>query len=184
MYPDKTEALRPADDAPREPRRREHRVQISFADEAVSALRAPTSTTARQFMPRASLGVSLSRPDAQACEPCPIHLECCPIHRRSVVRSWRSHTLSDGLPTGVRNSGIRPRDYAFGCTTRSSVQRRRYAFACSARGSVQRWIECDRQWQAFDSRTGRHWIVFARGERYRIENRLTRASSNGEIRRR
>ena len=59
MYPDKTEAFRPADDAPREPRRREHRVQISFADEAVSALRAPTSTTARQFMPRASLGVSL-----------------------------------------------------------------------------------------------------------------------------
>jgi hypothetical protein len=47
MYLDKTEALRqvrPADDAPHEPRRREHRVQMTFADEAAPALRASTGT--------------------------------------------------------------------------------------------------------------------------------------------
>ena len=66
MYPDKTEALRPvrpAYDALQEPRRaaarREHQVQMSFADEAAPALRASTSTAVRRLVPRASLGVSL-----------------------------------------------------------------------------------------------------------------------------
>ena len=46
MYPDKTEALRqvrPTDDASPEPRRREHRVEMTFAEEAAPALRASTS---------------------------------------------------------------------------------------------------------------------------------------------
>jgi hypothetical protein len=66
MYPDKTEAIRPvrpAYDAPQEPRRasarREHRVQMSFAEEAAPALRASASTAVRRLVPRASLGVSL-----------------------------------------------------------------------------------------------------------------------------
>jgi hypothetical protein len=73
MYPDKTEALRPvrpAYDAVQEPRRaavrREHRVQMSLADQAplevtppTPALRASTSTAVRRLVPRASLGVSL-----------------------------------------------------------------------------------------------------------------------------
>ena len=62
MYLDKTEALRqvrPADDASHEPRRREHRVQMTFADEAAPALRASTSTAMRRPVPHASLGLSL-----------------------------------------------------------------------------------------------------------------------------
>jgi hypothetical protein len=66
MYPDKTEALRPvrpAYNAQQEPRRaaarREHRVQMSFPDEAAPALRASTSTAVRRVVPSASLGVSL-----------------------------------------------------------------------------------------------------------------------------
>jgi hypothetical protein len=66
MYPEKTEALRPvrpAYDALQEPRRasarREHQVQMSFADEAAPALRTSTSTAVGRVVPRASLGVSL-----------------------------------------------------------------------------------------------------------------------------
>jgi len=62
MYPDKTEAIRQVrttDDASPEPRRREHRVQMTFADEAAPALRASTSTAVRRPVPRASPDVSL-----------------------------------------------------------------------------------------------------------------------------
>ena len=76
MYPDKTEALRPirpAYDALQEPRRatarREHRVQMSFADEAAPALRASTSTAVRRLAPRASLGVSLPPLPAPSTKP-------------------------------------------------------------------------------------------------------------------
>jgi hypothetical protein len=66
MYLDRTEALRPiipAYDILHQPRRaaarREHRVQMSFAEEAAPALRASASTAVRRSVPRASLGVSL-----------------------------------------------------------------------------------------------------------------------------
>jgi hypothetical protein len=76
MYPDKTEArrpIRPAYDALQEPRRatarREHQVQMSFADEAAPALRASTSTAVRRLAPRASLCVSLPPLPAPTYKP-------------------------------------------------------------------------------------------------------------------
>jgi hypothetical protein len=66
MYLDRTEALRPiipAYDILHQPRRaaarREHQVQMSFADEAAPALRASASTAVRRSVPPASLGVSM-----------------------------------------------------------------------------------------------------------------------------
>src|SRR6516162_2559238 len=62
MYPDKTEAIRQVrttDDASPEPRPREHRVQMTFAEEAAPALHASTSSAVRRPVPRASPDVSL-----------------------------------------------------------------------------------------------------------------------------
>ena len=171
MYPDKTEAIRQVrttDDASPEPRRREHRVQMTFADEAAPALRASTSTAVRRPVPRASPDVSLPPFPAPMHKPanrglliwsvvlfalaglCVLGaLTLYQTASRSVSVTAESARDVMALAVAARGS-VQRRRYAFACSARGLVQRRRYAFGCRARGSVQRWIKCDRHWQAFD----------------------------------
>jgi hypothetical protein len=167
MYPDKTEAVRPvrpADDASPEPRRREHGVQMTFADEVAPALRASTSLAVRRPVPRASPDVSLAPFPAPTHKPANRELfiwsvvlfalaGLCVLGAPTLYRtasrsvSVTAESARDVMPLAVAARGsVQRRRYAFACSARGSIQRRRYAFGCLARGSVQRWIECDRRW--------------------------------------
>ena len=171
MYPDKTEAIRQVrttDDASPEPRRREHRVQMTFADEAAPALHASTSSAVRRPVPRASPDVSLPPFPAPTHKPANRGLfiwsvalfalaGLCVLSALTFYQTApRSVFVTAESAREVMPLAVAPatrsqrRCYAFACSAHGLVQRRRYAFGWLARGSVQRWIEYDRRWQAFD----------------------------------